>query len=230
MSRILIIGDLHEPSRHPKYLKFCRDLQQKHKTNKTIFIGDLVDNHAISFHAKHPELPGPIDEYELAFKKIQLWHKYFPKAIIILGNHDQRILRLAESVNIPAKFLRNHAEIWETKNWDYCYDTILDEVHFFHGEGCGGINPAFTRARSSSLSVCIGHVHQAGGIKWVVDKHARRFGLDTGTGVDIGQLQFAYGKHFQYRPVLSAAVILDGIPYHEIMPCNPGEKYHRSKK
>lgn len=228
--RVLVIGDIHEPVRHPKYLDFCRDLRKKYRTNETIFIGDIIDNHAISFHAKHPELPGPTDEYELTLEKIQDWYKHFPKATIMLGNHDLRILRLAETVNIPARFLRNHSEIWRTKNWKYQYDLMIDKVHYYHGEGCKGVNPAFTRARSSSLSICIGHAHSAAGTKWIVDKYARRFGLDVGTGIDVTKLQFAYGKHIQQRPVLSAAVILDGIPHHIIMPCGPGEKYHRSRK
>lgn len=230
MSKVLVIGDIHEPVSHPKYMDFCLDLRRKYRTNKTVFIGDIIDNHAISFHAKHPELPGPSDEYELAFEKVQRWYKRFPKAVVLLGNHDLRVLRLAETVNIPSRFLRSHAEIWKTKNWEYEYEIILEGVNYYHGEGCGGINPAYNRAKSSSLSVCIGHAHSSAGVKWIVDKHARRFGLDTGTGIDVTKFQFAYGKHMPKRPVLSAAVILDGTPQHFIMECGPGEKYHRSKK
>ena len=58
MSRVLVISDLHEPCSRPGALKFCKDLRNKYKTNKTVFIGDVTDWHSISFHAKHPEMPG----------------------------------------------------------------------------------------------------------------------------------------------------------------------------
>ena len=65
MSRILVIPDLHGPSTRPGALEFCKDLQNEHQTDTTIFIGDVTDWHSISFHAHHPEMPGPKDEFEL---------------------------------------------------------------------------------------------------------------------------------------------------------------------
>ena len=50
--RILVIGDLHLPAEREDYLQFCRDLKKKYKTNMTVFIGDVIDHHAISFHNK----------------------------------------------------------------------------------------------------------------------------------------------------------------------------------
>src|SRR4051794_35024646 len=102
--RVLVIGDIHEPVSHPGYLAFCRDLRQRYKCDQVIFIGDVVDWHAVSFHAHHPEAPGPKDEYELAKAGVALWRNEFPKALVCIGNHDERLIRLAETVNIPAKF------------------------------------------------------------------------------------------------------------------------------
>jgi hypothetical protein len=106
----------------------------------------------------------------------------------------------------------------------------LDNVNYYHGEGCGGIHPAYNRAQKSSISVVIGHVHAAAGVKWVADKMARRFGMDVGCGIDIDKLQFAYGKHFQARPILAVGAVQNGIPYHEVMPCSCGEKYYKGKQ
>ncbi len=227
--RVLVIGDVHAPADHPMYMKFCKDLHKKYKCNKVVFVGDLVDWHAISFHSKHPELPGSADEYELARKCIGKWYKAFPKAKVCIGNHDRRPVRLAENSDIPEFLLRKYDEIWGTPGWEWDYEFVIDSVSYWHGECCSGINPAYTRARGSSISVVIGHVHSAAGVKWIADKTARRFGMDVGCGIDIDKMQFAYGKHFQARPILSAGVVINGVPHHEVMPCDVDEKYHKSK-
>ena len=50
MSRILAVGDIHIPFNHKDYLKHCLKMYKKHKCNKVVFMGDVVDNHAISYH------------------------------------------------------------------------------------------------------------------------------------------------------------------------------------
>lgn len=226
MSRILAIGDLHLPCMRPGYLEFCKSLRKKYKCNEVVFMGDVVDNHAISFYAKHPEMPGASDEYELAFECVQKAYKMFPKAKVCIGNHCSRIVRLAESVNIPAKFLRNYNEIWETKNWVWDWDFVIDNVCYQHGMGSGGLHPAYTVMRKTAMSTVLGHNHTASGIKFLVNRNARLFGLDVGSGIDDSQMAFAYGKHTKIRSVISAAVIIEGHPYLEMMPISRGEKFH----
>lgn len=227
MSRILVIGDLHEPSTRKGYLRFCKDLAKKHKTNKTIFIGDVTDWHSISFHVKHPEMPSPKKEYELAHNCIQKWVKAFSKAIVILGNHDRRVIRLAETVNIPAKFLRDYKDIWDTPSWEWVDNIVIDDIYYAHGDGAGsGLYPAFTLVRKFGMSVVLGHHHSAAGIKWLVNPLRRMFGMDVGSGVDDRQLAFAYGKQAPLRSVISAGVIINGEPQLFVMPISKGEKYH----
>ena len=228
--RILVISDLHEPSSRAGALDFCRELRRKYKTAHTVFIGDVTDWHSISFHAHHPEMPGPKNEYELAYQAIQKWYKAFPKADVILGNHDRRVIRLAESVNIPAKFLRDYKDIWNTPKWTWADDFIHDEVYYTHGDGAGsGLYPAFNLVRKMGMSCVLGHHHSAGGVKWLVNPLRRMFGLDVGALVDDKAMAFAYGFRTKIRSVLSAAVIIDGIPQHIVMPVGKNEKYHDSR-
>lgn len=229
MSRVLIIGDVHEPVSHPGYLKFCRDLYDQNKCDSVMFIGDLCDWHSVSFHAHHPDAPGPKDEFELAASKIAMWHKAFPEAKVCIGNHDERLIRLAETVNIPARFLRDHKDIWKTPGWMWDTDHTIDDVFYFHGTGTGGIHPAFNSMCKQLMSVVQGHIHSAAGIKWRANPSRRTFGMDTGCGIDDKAVAFAYGHHQQIRSILSACVVLDGVPQHFIMPCGPGERYHRSR-
>lgn len=227
--RILVVGDIHEPVSHPGYLRFCQDLYRGSKCNAVVFIGDVVDWHAISFHSVHPDAPGPKDEHELALQKIQKWHKAFPQAKVCIGNHDARVIRVAEENGIPSRFIRSYAETWETSGWKWEQDFIFDDVYYFHGCGTSGVHPAFNSMLKQLMSVCQGHIHSAGGIKWRANPQRRVFGLDTGCGIDDRAYAFAYGRDQKIRSILSAATVIDGLPQHHIMPCGPGEKYNRRK-
>jgi len=79
------------------------------------------------------------------------------------------------------------------------------------------------------LSCVLGHHHSSGGVKWLVNPLRRMFGLDTGCLIDDKAMAFAYGMRIKIRSVLSAAVVIDGVPHHVIMPVGHREKYHDSK-
>jgi hypothetical protein len=227
--KVIGIGDIHAPVTHPAYMRFCADLRDHYKCDRVMFIGDCVDWHAISFHARHPDAPGPKDEYKLAALEISKWYKAFPKANVCIGNHDARVIRVAESAGIPSQFIRDYSDTWSTPGWKWDYEWSLDEVYYFHGTGNGGIHPSFNTATKMGMSVVQGHIHSAGGIKWRANPVRRWFGMDTGCGIDDKAYAFAYGRDQKIRSILSACVVLDGVPQHHIMPCGPGEKYHRSK-
>lgn len=230
MSRVLVISDLHEPSARKGALKFCKDIAKRYKTDKTIFIGDVCDWHSISFHAAHPDMPGPKDEFKLAYKCVQRWKRAFPKATIILGNHDRRIIRLAESVDIPSRFIREYSDIWKTPEWKWVDNIICDNVYYVHGDGAGtSLYPAYNLVRKFGMSCVLGHHHSAGGVKWLVNPLRRMFGMDVGSLIDDKQMAFAYNVRSPVRSVLSVGVVIDGTPHHIVMPCGKGEKYHDSR-
>ena len=233
--RVLVIGDIHEPVCRKGYLQFNRDLAKKHEVDTIVFIGDLVDWHAISFHDQNPECPSAADEYTLAKKMVQRWHRAFnvkryPNGVFVcIGNHDARPKRLAESVQIPAALLRDYNEQWGT-NWKWLTSKIIDNVYYCHGHGkAGGINPAYNMAKAMGMSVVMGHCHSKGGCKWLVNPLRRWFGMDTGCGIDDKRHAFAYAKEAAYRSVLSSCVVIKGEPQHIMMQCGRGEEYHDSR-
>lgn len=227
--RVLVVGDIHEPCGHPGYLSFCQDLQKRHRCDQVLLIGDVVDWQAISFHVHHPEAPGPKDEYELALEGVKRWQTAFPKAKVCIGNHDERVVRVAEAAGIPSKFIREYADTWHTPGWAWDVEHTVDDVYYFHGTGCGGLHPAFNVMNKMLMSVVMGHIHSAAGLKWRANPTRRIFGMDTGCGIDDKAIAFAYGRHQKIRSILSAGVVDDGVPQHYIMPCGPGEKFHRAK-
>jgi len=232
MSRVLAIGDPHNPVCRKGYLQFNKDLAKEYKIDTIIIIGDIVDWHAISFHAHNPNCPGANDEYKLALGHVQRWYRAFKnyKVIVTIGNHDARPHRLAESVQIPAKLLRDYNEQWKTTGWKWVTSKIIDEVYYCHGHGKGGgINPAYNTAKNMGMSVVMGHNHCRGGTKWLVNPLRRWFGMDTGCGVDDSAFAFAYAKEQTYRSVLSSGIIINGMPRHIMMPCGKNEKYHDSR-
>jgi len=64
----------------------------------------------------------------------------------------------------------------------------------------------------------MGHIHHVGGVKWKVSPEKRWFGMDVGCGIDDKMWAFIYAKHVVRRSVISCGVVIDGHPYHEMMP------------
>ena len=58
-----IIGDTHLPYELDGYMDWCKSVFDTEGVNKVIHIGDLFDNHALSFHDSEPALKGARGEY-----------------------------------------------------------------------------------------------------------------------------------------------------------------------
>jgi predicted phosphodiesterase len=226
---ILVIGDIHEPVAHPAYRQFCLDVYKRQHCNQVVFIGDILDWHGISYHVRHPAAPGVKDEYMLAMQQVQKWYSAFPNAHVCIGNHDERPMRLAENMGIPGSMLKNYAEVWNTPSWKWVFDYKLDDVYYFHGTGRSGMFPAFNVMKDMGMSVCMGHVHSVGGIRWAMSPLDRRFGLDTSCGVDDRTYAMAYSKHNKKKSVLGCGTVKNGVGQHHIMQCGRGEEYDRKQ-
>ena len=105
MSKLLVIGDLHEPFCLDKYLSFCKSLYKKKKCNKVLFIGDIIDNHYSSFHEQDPDGMSAGAEITLAKKRVRRWFKAFPMADVVIGNHDRIVSRKAFSAGAMDSFM-----------------------------------------------------------------------------------------------------------------------------
>lgn len=229
MSRVLVIGDLHIPWERKGYFQFCCDLYEQWDCDIVVFIGDVVDSHAVSFHKKHPEMPGALQEYKQVKKQVRRWHHHFPKAVVTIGNHDERVIRVARDNGIPEVYLKSYKANWGASNWRWKHSHIIDGVYYYHGTGQGGEYPAANAVRKMLMSVVMGHNHTASGVKYYTNPTRRVFGCDTGAGCDDKALAFAYSINNKRRSVLSAAIVIDGVPYVEPMRCGKGEAYHDSR-
>jgi predicted phosphodiesterase len=218
MSRtVLVIGDTHFPAVHPDYLEFVKKIRFKYKCDEVVHIGDIVDHHCISFHKKHPEHPAAMDEFKAATKCIKKWYAAFPHMRICIGNHDERVARLAADAGIPDVYLKNWNELYDTPNWSWDWGHTIDDVFYTHGTGCSSLYPAFNAAKMRAMSVVMGHTHSVAGINWVVGPNTRFFGMNVGSGVDRNHLAMRYGSNYLKKPILSCGVVKDGHPYLELM-------------
>lgn len=201
MSKVLVIGDIHEPFCLEGYFELCKKVYKEYKCNKVVFIGDIIDSHYSSFHSTDPDGMSAKDELNLSIKKLRKWHKAFPKATVIIGNHDRIVARKALANGISAKWIKEYKDVLEVPSWNFKTDETIDNVLYVHGEGA----TAFTKAKTLFQSVVAGHTHT----KCYIEYMNNVFGMQVGCGVDKDSYAMAYAKNYA-PPQIACGVVLDG--------------------
>ncbi len=212
-SRVLVIGDLHEPFCLDGYLQFCLDTYAKYNCNKVVFIGDVIDSHYSSFHETDPDGMGGGDELELAINKLSRWVDAFPVADITVGNHDRIISRKAFSGGIPKAWIKTFNEVLNAPKWNFVDRVVIDGVQYIHGEG----GTAHNKCRADMMSTVQGHLHTQCYTQWFVGANFRVFGTQVGCGIDHDSYAMGYAKRGK-KPAIGCGVILGGqVAINELM-------------
>lgn len=211
INNVLVIGDTHEPFCKKGYLEFCRETQEKYNCGTVVHIGDLVDNHAISYHEKDVEGESAGDEYKTALERCREWYQVFPEAKVCIGNHDALPFRKAFTAGLPSSWLKSYQEILESpKAWEWDFTHEIAGVIYQHGTGLSGEMAAINAARENRQSTVIGHLHTVCNTRYLASFKDMIFGVSVGCGIDHEAYAFAYGRQNTRKPVISCAVILDG--------------------
>ena len=147
----------------------------------------------------------PGDELSLAVKKVAFWHAAFPKADVMIGNHDRMSSRKVFTAGVPQKWLRSYNEVLKTPGWNWRENIVYDDVLYEHGEG----GQAQTKAKNNMMSSVCGHTHTEAYVRWYVGKKFRVFAMQTGCGIDIKAYSMVYAKNFK-RQALGCGVVLGG--------------------
>tara|TARA_R100000900_G_scaffold145541_1_gene131683 strand:+ start:638 stop:1357 length:720 start_codon:yes stop_codon:yes gene_type:complete len=213
-SNILVIGDLHEPFCLDAYLDFCKTQYDKFNCNEVVFIGDIIDNHYSSYHESNPDGMGGGDELDLAIKRIAKWYEAFPKATVIIGNHDRIIMRKAQTSDIPKKWIKSYKEVLNTPKWNFVERYVKNNVQYIHGEG----GTARTKCRADMMNTVQGHLHTQCYTEHYVGQNYRVFGTQVGCGIDHESYAMAYAKYGK-KPAVGCAVVLDNgtLPINLLM-------------
>lgn len=202
--RILIIGDIHAPFCLEGYLDFCKETYAIYNCNQVIFIGDIIDNHYASFHTTDPDGMGGGDELDYAIDTIQDWTNEFPKADVLIGNHDRIIMRKAFESQIPKRWIKSYNEVLKTK-WNWVDRIVYDGVQYVHGEG----GTARTKSKNDMMSTVQGHIHTQAYTEWSVGRNFKVFGMQVGCGVDSSAYAAAYAKNFK-KQAIGCGVVIGG--------------------
>ena len=214
INNVLVIGDLHEPFCLDSYLDFCINQYEKFYCNQVIFIGDVIDNHYSSYHETSADGMGGADELDLAIKRISRWYKAFPKAKVIIGNHDRLIMRKAQTSAIPSKWIKSYKEVLGVPKWEFVERYEQDGVQYIHGEG----GTARTKCRADMMNTVQGHLHTQCYTEWYVGKKFRVFGTQVGCGIDHDSYAMAYAKYGK-KPAIGCGIILNNgkLPINVLM-------------
>ena len=216
MNNVLVIGDLHEPFSLDKYLEFCISKYDEFECTEVVFIGDIIDNHYASYHETYGgnELMTGSDELDLAIKRISRWRKAFPKATVIIGNHDRMVMRKSQTSAIPSKWIKSYKEVLEVPRWNFVERYVKDGVQYLHGEG----GTARTKCKADMMNTVQGHLHTQAYTEHYVGQKFRVFGTQVGCGIDHEAYAMAYAKYGK-KPAIGCAVILNNgkIPINLLM-------------
>jgi predicted phosphodiesterase len=208
---ILVIGDTHIPFQHKGYLEFCLEIKKQERCGSVVHIGDLVDNHAISYHDHDPDLWSPFQEMEEADKILKDWFKAFPELKLTKGNHDCLVDRKGKTVGLPKRCFRPYREIWNLPDkWEDGFEFIIDNVLYKHGIKTRGKLAHLNQAIKNRISVVMGHLPSCAGIAFSASPRDRIFGMNVGCGIHAKSLAFAYGEDFPEKPIVSCGVVYHG--------------------
>jgi len=216
---ILIISDLHAPYELPGYLEFCLSIRERVKCGTIVFIGDLCDNSAISFHDHDPDGKGPEDEMKEADIHLAKWFKAFPIAKICLGNHDRLPDRKRRVIGLPQRCFQPFRDIWNLPiGWEDKFRHKIDGVIYMHGTGLSGDMAHIRAASLNRTSTVIGHTHSGCAVTYLVSDKDRIFGMNVGSGINNKAIAFEYGREFLKKPVISCGVVTDNGNYAQVFP------------
>jgi metallophosphoesterase superfamily enzyme len=203
--RVLVIGDLHEPFSLDEYLNHCAEVYAKYNCNRVVFIGDVIDSHYSSYHESDPDGMGAGEELEFAIERLSRWYKMFPKADVLIGNHDRIISRKAFSAGVPKAWIKSFNEVLNVPKWNFTDRVVIDNVQYIHGEA----GTARTKAKADMMNTVQGHLHTQCYTEFFVGANFKVFGTQVGCGIDFDKYAFAYAKRGK-KPAIGCAVVMGG--------------------
>jgi len=221
----LIVGDIHLPYTHPRYLQHCIEIYKKHDCNAVSMTGDIIDSHFASFHSINTETHGAKYELDMAIKETAKWYEAFnndtvPNGITItLGNHDLIIARKSEEAGIDNRWVRKLNEVLKCPDWIFEEQFLHDNVLYAHGTGCSG-KGIMRRVQNWGHSMVQGHIHTQAFVDFTASLTDLKWGMQAPCGIDYKSFAFSYSKFHTAKPILGCAVVLDNGKMPILEPMN----------
>lgn len=210
--KVLVFSDIHSPFGHPYFLTWLKQVVEQERPDRIVMNGDLFDNYAWSNFTMDPDKRSQRPEFQEALKYLRGYYKAFPELTLILGNHDRRPWRAAQSAGISEDFMKSFQDVYCCPpEWEITDSTVIDNVLYVHGETAGGLNGWQNICLKYGMSTVIGHLHSVAGTRFYSMKDGDDiFSMAVGCGIDIDTYAFKYARNSPNMPVLSVGVIEDG--------------------
>ena len=228
--KILVISDTHFPYHHPDTFPFLTKLNKDYKPDHVVHIGDEMDWHSINVsHVINPDLPSPADELLVGRSLCKQLEKIFPKVVLLESNHGSMVLRRAMAKGMSKFFIKDYNEILDVnKDWQWkerhIVETDKGRIVFAHQ-----FSKDIAKAvREAAMSCVQGHFHTLSEIKYIANDFHLNWGMTVGCMVDKKSLAMAYMKVNMAKPILSCAVITNGVPYIVPMILNNSGSWDRN--
>ena len=226
----LIMSDAHMPYEHPDTFAFYAAVKDEYGITDVKNVGDIVDNHMMSYHEYETDALGPREEYLQARAKLQRLERMFPEMTISLGNHCSLNQRKAKTAGIPHEFLKDYNELYGLNGgWKWVDDELFD---MGNGQMCYMTHSIATNTRmnAAKFSHCSiqGHHHGEFAIAYYADQLQLRWSMSVGCTINNKAPAMRYGAQNRNRkPIIGCGVIINGEPNLVPMWLNPGGRWNR---
>jgi hypothetical protein len=216
--RILVISDYHAPYHREDAIAFLKEIKKQHNPDFVVSIGDLLDQHALSFHDTNPDLPSAGHELSLAKEYIKELENLFPQLIEIDSNHSSMIFRRALKHGLPKAYLKDYGDFLGTKKWKWVDDLVItlpnkQRCLFTHGRSADVLKVSQT----NGMNCVQGHYHTKFLIEYWANPDNLFWGMQVGCLINQKSLAFEYAKNFKTRFIIGCGMIIDSQP--KLFPC-----------
>lgn len=225
-NKILVIPDAHAPWVNWPALEQAHRWYLGHKPDLVVCLGDLTDQKIWSQWQKDPDDYSPSDEFNEAEKCLKKLHKWFPKMLILRGNHDVRVLNRAVDAGIPSQMFKDVDEVFNYPGWVWIdpaqklvIETSRGPILFVHGDEQGGT--VAQKSRILGTSVIQGHTHKAS-ITYTTALKGTIFGAEMGCIMDTQSKAAKYAAANPVGSTVGFGVVKHGVPY--FIEYRPGHK------
>lgn len=203
------------PFEHKDAYDFIEWLTESIAPDEIVYVGDEVDQHALSRYDHDPDGLTAGEELTKAKSRLKAFYALHPKARCCTSNHTDRVFKKAFGAGIPQGYLKSIKEfLGAPKGWEWRDEWWIDSIRFSHGDEVGGQVPHRTLALAVMASCVIGHHHSTPGIQYIANGKQCIFGMNVGSLIDVNQYAFHYTKKQKHQPVLGTGVIIHGVPHY----------------
>lgn len=209
--RVQVLTDTHAPFMHPDAINFLSAVSDRYSPEVIVHGGDVADFHFASKHVKEPRNAGA-SEIAKARRQLAGLVRLYPRALVCVGNHDERVYKRNKENGIPEDCVKKLNEILSLPDeWEWRDSWVIDGVIYEHGSQYGGHDGHIKAARTNLASTVIGHIHSHAGVHYVANTRSTVFGMNAGCLIDRTAYAFNYAKR-QALPVVGCGIVTDGIP------------------